>query len=42
VEHKKEDETSDSMLDDSNESEKNRWLKQEHAAAKTKALLKQR
>jgi hypothetical protein len=42
IDHDEKDETDDSMLDDSVEEEKNIWLRQETAAAKTKAILKQR
>lgn len=42
IEHDEKDETDDSMLDNSEEEEKNIWLRQETAAAKTKAILKKR
>lgn len=42
MDHNEKDETDDSMLDNSEEEEKNIWLRQDTAAMKTKQLLKER
>lgn len=42
VDHDEKDETDDSLLDNSDEEEKNIWLRQDTAAMKTKKVLKQR
>ena len=42
VDHDEKDETDDSLLDNSDEEEKNIWLRQDTAAMKTKKVLKQK